>query len=196
MMGKKTGKTAIVTVAALAAAGGAALLVLGSSGAALAQAQTTATVSVASSTTITDNTSSITWATPASLPATEVSSPAVNTTVSSNDPNGWTVSVTAAGNYSGTGNNDSCGLAAGSSGAYIPFSDLLIGVNSNTTFTPYSTPNSGACLAGTDAVYTDEIQGSGAPSTATYNDYWQLTIPAGTGAGAYAATLTYSVAGS
>lgn len=130
-------RLAASAAAGVAGAAGIAMLALGSGS--LAQASTcsgglaggcygitTASVSVAASTTIIDSTPSIAFTAPASLPGNATNSPVVNLVVSSNDASGYTVVLAAASSATNPSGSTSPTGLTGSNGGSIPYSGLSV----------------------------------------------------------------------
>ena len=164
---------------------GAAVFMLAGSGAAMAQngtcsgsCVTTASVTVGSQLTISDNTPSITFLAPASLPGLATNTPTVSLLVSSNDPAGYTVTVTGGQYFTGQASSSN------------KFSVNNLNAEGNNTAGSFYTFGASGVFPGPIDVGSGVTTGSGATLTDTY----QLNVP-NTPADTYSDTLTYSLAG-
>lgn len=184
-MRKRTFKRGITGVAAAGLlTGGIGLAVLGSAGPASAAACTQtgtctmASVTIASQTTITDNTPAITFASPVSLPSpAEPGSAPVSLTVSTNDTLGYQVSV-----HPNTPN-----LMGDATGTHlIPVTNLTVTGNTGGT---QSFPANGSAITPVDKSST--ISGG---SGDALSDAYTLTVP-NVPADTYRVELDYTVAG-
>lgn len=148
--------------------------------------QVTATVSVPAVTTLTLNSASLPFPTPATLPGTVASTLTGN--ASSNDGSGYTVSVasvsqTMTGGQTGAGDGlfDFLNPGGTQSNGDIPITDLSVQGGVNGTFSEAGTP-----------VTTDT---SGSPASNPISDAYSLNVPATTQAANYSAILAYTIAG-
>jgi hypothetical protein len=140
-----------------------------------------ASVTISNQIDLTDSTAAVTFPTPATLPTTELATAPVSLKVSTNDSDGYTISVSIKG---------SCvdGLGTGTvakPGRCIPGSDLS--VNASTT-DGWQTFASGQ-VTGTD------LSLSPTAGPVSLQDTYRLKIPADTQPGTYSTTLVYAAAG-
>jgi hypothetical protein len=154
---------------------GAALMSAGAASAA-SDPSTTASVTIAQATSLTDNTAGITFTAPAILPGPATNNPQpVSLTLATNDPNGATVSVGAPSTYFN-------GVASGQSSHFLTSS---LSESASSTGSP-STPLPTIAAPMT----TDKTTSAG---TVGLTDYWNLNVP-DVAADTYSTTLIYAVA--
>jgi hypothetical protein len=188
-------------MAAALLTGGALTLMLGGAASALAQGtptqasgSTTATATVANSTTLTDNTPNISFGNPVVLGAENVSTAPVNLSVSSNDSSGWETSATEtnsdvaeqSGLYNGAGNQ----LVN-----FIPGNDLAVQPSGGGTYIQ-GNPGTGDVTyfnqnPGNNGPVGPGIDNANGPGNVTLNDNWELNVPANQTPGTYTGTIQY-----
>jgi hypothetical protein len=171
--------------AALLAPAGVAALLLGAAGPAGASSNSTTTaVTIASASTLTDNTAAITFNAPVSLPGQSTNQPGVSLNVVSNDAAGYAVSAVASNLTAGASSIpftalQACGKAMQDSCAGMAFSG-------GRAFT-----GSGAS---SDPLVTDTTSAASADGGDNLTDVYGLNVPNAT-AGSYSGLITYSLAG-
>lgn len=191
----RRGHRLAIGAAGLLAAGGLGLFAIAGATGALAQPnEVAASVDVGSTTTLALTTTSLPFAQPGSLPATEAGENNVAGSVNSNDPRGWTVDVGASSTPQSAGDGQyqdgdfygASGSTTGGINDFIPISGLTV---NGTALNEGSAFSGGIGSSGT-AVAADTGSGS-----FTVNDAYSLTIPANTAADSFTTQLNYTIAG-
>jgi len=156
--------------------------------------QTTASVTVGSSTTIADNTPSVTFTAPVSLPGAATNNPQpVSLTAATNDTAGLSVDATPSGDMTSSG---SAIIPIDCLGVYGNQTGPSVGSGQPTQFGGSGAPGCAAAPSVTGEVATtpvlvDTFTGV---QDMTYVDHLALTVP-NVPAGTYSATVTFSVSG-